>query len=371
MTLSDAPLLSIILPVYNGEAYLCETLDNLLITTDVRYEIIIINDGSTDASSCIISKYAQNPHIRVYEQSNHGIVASRNLGISLAHGKYLCFCDQDDIMLLPVYFKMACTLETKGLDMGICSTGRLSATGRTNYEYLSDNYYSGSEISRKLIYPIFFRNYNYDFYDNDNYLYGTLWKCIFRKSFVNNNNIVFKRFINYEDDILFVTEALCHATGVFSCSDIGYYWRINNSSESHSHKYVDGLETKAVKLHNYYIGLLSSLPDSHDILKYFEPVNMSEIYMELIENVSFYEGNRSALYKSINTFLTDTDYKHKLECIKFLKKTSIRKYFVLHALYYTTPRIAAFFNRMVRFAEKLADTVPKLNHIERSLKRKK
>lgn len=92
--------ISIIMPVYNGETYLAESIESILNQTYVNYEFLIINDGSTDNSMAIISEYARkDDRIVIISRENKGLVASLNEGIALAKGKYIARMDADDISL--------------------------------------------------------------------------------------------------------------------------------------------------------------------------------------------------------------------------------------------------------------------------------
>ncbi len=93
---NHAPLVSTILPVYNGAAFLDETIRSILDQTYTAQEIIVVDDGSTDASAVVAAGYAG---IHVIKQPNAGVAAARNAGAAAASGDYLCFIDQDDIWL--------------------------------------------------------------------------------------------------------------------------------------------------------------------------------------------------------------------------------------------------------------------------------
>ncbi|BCA54474.1 hypothetical protein W02_16140 [Nitrospira sp. KM1] len=92
------PVISIILPVYNGAKYLCESVKSLLAQTHKHFELIVIDDGSADASACIMEQI-RDPRIRFYKQENRGLAATLNRGIELARGEYLARQDQDDVSL--------------------------------------------------------------------------------------------------------------------------------------------------------------------------------------------------------------------------------------------------------------------------------
>ena len=93
--------LSIIIPVYNVERYLRECLDSVFIQDLTGCEVIVVNDGSTDACSTIIDEYrsAYPSVLRVINKKNGGLSSARNAGIDIAHGEYVFFVDSDDYLL--------------------------------------------------------------------------------------------------------------------------------------------------------------------------------------------------------------------------------------------------------------------------------
>ncbi len=91
------PLLSVIVPVYNAEQYLHRCLDSILYQAFTDYELLLINDGSTDSSGRICDEYAQkDARIRVIHQENKGVAATREMSIQIAQGTYIQFIDSDD-----------------------------------------------------------------------------------------------------------------------------------------------------------------------------------------------------------------------------------------------------------------------------------
>ena len=90
-------LISVIIPVYNVEAYLARCLDSILAQTYTNLEILIIDDGSTDNSGTLCDEYAQkDSRIRVIHQENQGLAEVRNIGLREAKGEYIQFVDSDD-----------------------------------------------------------------------------------------------------------------------------------------------------------------------------------------------------------------------------------------------------------------------------------
>lgn len=94
---SESDLISVIVPIYNNAVYLPYCLDSLLAQTDQNWEAILIDDGSTDDSLAICRAYAaKDSRFAAFHQENAGVCAARNLGITKASGRYLCFVDSDD-----------------------------------------------------------------------------------------------------------------------------------------------------------------------------------------------------------------------------------------------------------------------------------
>lgn len=104
------PLVSVLLPVYNGETYLAEAIGSILHQTYGHFELIIINDGSTDGSALIIQKF-NDTRIRYYEQANQGLAAALNRAVSLASGEYLARQDADDMAFPQRFEKQVAFLE--------------------------------------------------------------------------------------------------------------------------------------------------------------------------------------------------------------------------------------------------------------------
>lgn len=93
---SFSPLISVIMPVYNGERFLQEAIDSVLCQTFPDFELLIIDDGSTDNTSAILEKYQNEPKIRIFQGRHQGVSAARNLGVSNARGGFVAFIDSDD-----------------------------------------------------------------------------------------------------------------------------------------------------------------------------------------------------------------------------------------------------------------------------------
>ena len=123
MANQDAPLISVIVPCYNQGQYLDEAVDSVLAQTYQNFEIIIINDGSTEPESIEILKNYQKPKSKVIHTSNQGVCRARNTAIEAAQGKYILPLDADD-KIAPTYLEKALKIIENNLDVGIvyCET---------------------------------------------------------------------------------------------------------------------------------------------------------------------------------------------------------------------------------------------------------
>lgn len=172
----EAEKISVIIPVYNVEKYLSRCLDSIINQTYRNLEIIIVDDGSKDSSGNIADEYAnEDSRIVVVHQENGGISASRNMGMSIASGRYIIFEDSDDFLDYRCIEKLYDALTEYAVDIACCEI-------KTLYE--SDELYSlpatqeiqpnegsavevlgGEVVTRKLICD-----------QMKNYVYGKLFK---------------------------------------------------------------------------------------------------------------------------------------------------------------------------------------------------
>ena len=98
--MNDLPHISIIIPVYNTESYLARCVDSILSQSFIDFELLLIDDGSTDGSGVICDAFAdQDGRVRVFHKENGGVGSARNLGIDNAQGEWLYFVDSDDELM--------------------------------------------------------------------------------------------------------------------------------------------------------------------------------------------------------------------------------------------------------------------------------
>ena len=124
------PLISIIVPVYNGEAYLARCLDSLLGQTYTPIEILVVNDGSQDRTAEILSQYEQYPQIKVFYQENKGVSQARNLALKNFNGDFVCFVDSDDYVTPTYCEKLYKALIENNTDISICKYTFIDTKGK-------------------------------------------------------------------------------------------------------------------------------------------------------------------------------------------------------------------------------------------------
>jgi O-antigen biosynthesis protein len=114
-----SPLVTIIIPCYNYGAFIRETIDSVLAQTFQRWEIRIVNDGSTDELTKQVLSELNVPRTSVFHQANQGLAQTRNNGAQMALGKYICFLDADD-QIEPTYLEKTLRLLESDESLGSC-----------------------------------------------------------------------------------------------------------------------------------------------------------------------------------------------------------------------------------------------------------
>lgn len=200
--------LSIIVPVYNAEKYLHRCIDSILAQTFTDFELLLIDDGSTDNSGFICDEYAQKDRrIRVFHKKNGGVSSARNLGLDNVSGEWITFVDSDDIL---VDSNALTIFSSKNIDADLIV-----------YSFLwNDDLIECPCINN--IKEIFFSYHSI-----------AVWGKIYKKSIIQQNHLSFNERINMGEDSLWLTEYMKH-TSIYLCNDNVLYRYIcmNNNSQS-------------------------------------------------------------------------------------------------------------------------------------------
>lgn len=172
--IKDKPLISCIVPAYNVGSYLERCINSLINQTYTNFEIIIVNDGSTDSTGEKIEKYRNHSKVKIITQANQGLSAARNTGIANALGTYITFVDSDDWVDRDYFKVMIAAAIRFGADIisvknDICSTEveddahndddityTDSLCGDTLFSFEVTNFAWGKLFKKKLIYEGFF-----------------------------------------------------------------------------------------------------------------------------------------------------------------------------------------------------------------------
>lgn len=206
------PSISIILPVFNSEKYLSDTIESIINQSFIDFELILVNDGSTDSSGKICGKYEKmDNRIKLIHKENGGICDARNAGMSIASGEYLTFCDHDDIYMPDLLVEGYSLAKKNNAD--IVKYGRFTKYVEGNKEkkctktIFDDRYYSREDI-------------------RDNYftlrmieMLDCVWDAMFRRELIINNSIEFNTiYKSGQEDIDFNSNAISYANSLVSTS---------------------------------------------------------------------------------------------------------------------------------------------------------
>lgn len=165
--------LSIIVPIYNVEKYLCRCVDSILAQTFTDFELILVDDGSPDGCPAICDGYAlKDPRIRVIHKANGGLSDARNAGIDVAQGEYLAFVDSDDWIEPDMYQSMIDMLELHDADMVACGITQEREDGTITGRWPPEN-------KDKIYFP---KDYIDDFYpDVRRDILPAAWNKVYRR----------------------------------------------------------------------------------------------------------------------------------------------------------------------------------------------
>lgn len=215
------PRVSVIVPVYNVEAYIASCLESVRKQTFSDIEIICVNDGSTDRSLSIVRLCERvDPRIVVIDKSNGGVSSARNAGIEAAAGEFICFLDSDDLLERHACARIVRAFEETGADV--------VTYGASVYpEYLSNDYLE------KVLQP---RDIVYEGFDvamlRDEASWPFSWHSACRRDFLMDRGIRFDEDVRFGEDTVFQFTMLPQARVAAFISDVLMKYRVDRS-DSH------------------------------------------------------------------------------------------------------------------------------------------
>lgn len=300
------PKVSIILPVYNKEEYLSSTLELLIHQSFKDWELIIVNDGSTDRSKNIIDSYAMfDSRIKVLSQENKGVAVARNIGMSYAIGEWIWFVDADDLPdkeFLSYVFSRNYPDEIGIIVANFESIENNSTVCRTAIQ-------EKGEISYKQ-FPDIFMKYQYK-----TGFWGYLWNKLIRRKKLVDNKLLFKEGLSLAEDLKFMVSLYRNNTDLYCvpCFAIRYTVDANNSSKTKKIDYFAQLEIQL------------------EIKKWIVDYSDKKTYTDFFKNIISYYAAFVVFYgyednidckKLANELLDNTEVKKQL-CTKNISSTML------------------------------------------------
>lgn len=207
--------LSIIVPVYNVESWIDRCLESLVGQDFADFEVVCVNDGSTDASRERLAVWeAREPRLRVIDQPNAGPSAARNAGIRAARGDYVSFLDADDRYLPGACGRIVSALDQTGVDVLVFG-GRVFPEGAPCPEWLSES-----------LHP---RDVTYDAFNMDLLLREAsrpfVWKLALKREFLRSSGVLLDEGLRFGEDQLFCFSVFPRARRTALVSDELYEYR--------------------------------------------------------------------------------------------------------------------------------------------------
>ena len=285
-------LISVIVPVYNVEAYIAKCIESIQNQSYQHLEIILVDDGSTDDSGDICDQYAAyDDRIKVIHQENGGISAARNTGIETANGDYITFVDSDDYIAPNMYEDMLNILKDNDLDILECTAFR--DKGGTIIEGYNDG-----------LLKIFNRKEALKLSLNDDF--GTVWNKLYRRDSISNVRFPLgRKFEDTATSYLYVA----NANRVGHINRCYYYYRLNPNSITQTSfdpksrwDFVIGYEERLQYVINHN---LPYVDDCNSLLMKAALSCLTAYYAKPMGNQVYYERCKHL----IETYRSDISYK--------------------------------------------------------------
>lgn len=225
--------ISVIIPVYNGEKYLRQALDSVMTQTFKNFELVAVNDGSNDSSLNILQEYKNKfENMVIINQNNAGVSTARNVAMSSASGKYICFLDADDICHPDFLASLYSNLKKFDADVAFCE-----------YQvfYGSKCQFPNSQTIEAVSIKEIYEEKSFDYIMKLG-LGTALWNKLYRRDFLLKNGISFNKKSSFGEDMFFNWKASIVANNIIYVKQVLYGYRL--SSEAATTKYHPDLFEK-------------------------------------------------------------------------------------------------------------------------------
>lgn len=209
----SVPMISVIMPVFNAGTTLQKSVDSIISQTFPNWELIVVNDGSTDNSSNILSSYLNKDYrIKVFNQDHSGVSSARQKGIDEANGKYCIHLDSDDWAesdFLETLFHVA---EESDADLVWCDVYKNSKDRETIWTHFCEE--DSSIMIRSILSGL---------------LWGSLWNRLIRTDICHREDVLFPKHSQMREDTSFVCQVLIHCRVIRYVKKPLYHYYIANS----------------------------------------------------------------------------------------------------------------------------------------------
>ncbi len=207
--------ISVIVPVYNAEKYLSQCLDSLLHQTYDNMEVIVVDDGSSDASLAICEHFAKkSSKFRIITGKNYGVSHARNIGMRMASGTYMTFVDADDYLVSSAIARMAYQMQNH--DMCVCAHARIFKNYTSRAVVGGPSEYTRYGMLKRVLVQ--------------GKVEGFLWNKMFRMDIIRYYNLQMDKTITLGEDLLFVCKYLMYCDDIVYIKDILYMYRMRKGS---------------------------------------------------------------------------------------------------------------------------------------------
>lgn len=227
-----SPVISIIVPVYNAEHWIRKCIDSVRRQTFTDFELILVNDGSTDNSGKICDEQASlDSRIIVYHKENGGVSKAKNVGMDRSRGRYITFVDPDD-WVEPNHLQLL--IDAIGLGVDWVAAGLLEdVEDRTvNIKRLEDQYYKGYDETIKGILKI---------KEHSNGMFASTCNKLYRRKLIENNSLFFLSDYYFREDELFNIQYCKQIKSLVTLSTATYHY-VNNGVATLSRRHIPSLQ---------------------------------------------------------------------------------------------------------------------------------
>ena len=248
---------SVIIPVYNAKETLRRCLDSLIGQHFSDYELLLINDGSTDGSDAICREYANTYScVRYFAKENGGVSSARNLGLEQAKGEYILFVDSDDYVSEDYFALLSHTLESNAVD--------LLMFGYRNFGGASTEWDTGvfceeteSSVAKRISFAVC------------QYLFSSLLSKAFKRQIIERDNIRFSNDLAIGEDQAFIFTYAMHIRSIGSVEDHLYNVDVSDGN-SLSRKARPYLTEQLMEVNRRMYAAYQAVPHAPEAAKHYE-----------------------------------------------------------------------------------------------------